>query len=294
MNIILAQWKESNIESGVKILQQKEDINSSKSQGCGISYCKHGRIREMLTKHSATCGGECTLQGETMHSGLAVVLSAVCSKCKQLFTINTSKRLTMNKSKKWAINVAAVLGQMSTGGGLARLNNALAMMDVPSMSKRLYTATERYLGDEMKQQLVAAMAETAKEEKEHAIANNMLHQDIPAVKVIVDGGWSKRSHKHSYNAKSGVAVIFGHYTKKLLFLGVRNKFCSVCAIAENKGQEPPQHKCYKNWNGSSPAMETDILCEGFRLSETQYGIRYLYVIGDGDSSVMANIRQSVS
>ena len=162
------------------------------------------------------------------------------------------------------------------------------------MSKRLYTATERYLGEEIKQQLVVAMAETAKEEREHAIVNDTFHQGIPAIKVTVDRGWSKRSHKHSYNAKSGVAVIFGNYTKKLLFLGVRNKFCSVCAVAENKGQEPPSHTCYKNWNGSSPAMETDILCEGFQLSESQYGIRYLYVVGDGDSSVMANIRQLVS
>ena len=57
-----------------------------------------------------------------------------------------------------------------------------------------------------------AMSEAAK--REHTMANNMLHQGVPAVKVIVDGGWSKRGHKHSYNAKSGVAVIlnFGHYT----------------------------------------------------------------------------------
>ena len=65
-------------------------------------------------------------------------------------------------------------------------------------------------------------------------------------------------------------------------------------LHQKKANKPQSHNCYKNWNGSSPAMETDILCEGFRLSESQYGIRYLYVIGDGDSSVMANIRQSVS
>ena len=29
----------------------------------------------------------------------------------------------------------------------------------------------------------------------------------PAITVVVDGGWSKRSHKHYYNAKSGVGVI---------------------------------------------------------------------------------------
>ena len=42
---------------------------------------------------------------------------------------------------------------------------------------------------------------------------------------------TKRSHKQSYNAKSGVAVIFWQKTKKLLFPAVRNKFCSVCKIA---------------------------------------------------------------
>ena len=111
-----------------------------------------------------------------------------------------------DKTKKWSVNVAAVLSQMSTGG-LSCLNNTLATMDVPGMTKRMYTATERYLGEEMKQQLIVAMSEAAKEEREHTMANNMLHQGVPAIKVIIDGGWSKRSHKHSYNAKSGVAVI---------------------------------------------------------------------------------------
>ena len=45
----------------------------------------------------------------------------------------------------------------------------------------------------------------------------------------VDGGWSKRSHKHSYNVKSGVAIIIGKETGKLLHIGVRNKFCHACA-----------------------------------------------------------------
>ena len=35
------------------------------------------------------------------------------------------------------------------------------------------------------------------------------HEGIPSVKVVVDGGWSMRMHKHTYNAKSGVAVILG-------------------------------------------------------------------------------------
>ena len=58
---------------------------------------------------------------------------------------------------------------------------------------------------------------------------------------VVDGGWGKQSHKHSCNAKSGVRVIFGAATKKLLFIGVRNKYCSVCAISDHNNLPHPSH-----------------------------------------------------
>ena len=44
------------------------------------------------------------------------------------------------------------------------------------------------------------------------------HEGVPAMTVIIDGGWSKMSHKHSYNAKSGVAIILGKETGKLLYM----------------------------------------------------------------------------
>ena len=40
-------------------------------------------------------------------------------------------------------------------------------------------------------------------------------------------------------------------------------------------------------------METDILVSGFNTAEEMHGVRYLRVIGDGDSSVMSNIQQHV-
>ena len=66
-------------------------------------------------------------------------------------------------------------------------------------------------------------------------------------------------------------------------------------MTQNKQQEPPQHRCYRgNWGGSSAAMESDILVEGFRSSEQAHGICYMRVIGDGDSSLMADLQQSVA
>ena len=103
----------------------------------------------------------------------------------------------------------------------------------------------------MHQLLTEKMIAAGEEENKLAMARGDFHQGIPAITVVVDGGWSKRSHKHSYNAKSGVAVIFGQCTKKLLFLGVRNKYCAVCSVAENQNTSTPHHQCYCNWSGSS-------------------------------------------
>lgn len=54
------------------------------------------------------------------------------------------------------------------------------------------------------------MVKAGREEKKLAITKNDMFEGVPAIGVTVDGGWSKRSHKHSYNAKSGVAVIIGN------------------------------------------------------------------------------------
>ena len=58
------------------------------------------------------------------------------------------------------------------------------------------------------------MQQAGAEEKAIAISNDKYHQGIPAIIVIIDGGWSKHSHKHSYSAKSGVGIIIEEETKK--------------------------------------------------------------------------------
>ena len=133
------------------------------------------------------------------------------------------------------------------------------------------------------------MKEAAEEGKNNAIERWSFHVGVPGIAVIVDGGWSKRSHKHSYNAKSGAAIIIGAHIGKLLHIGIRNKYCSVCAQTNKCNEEPRQHDCYKNWDGPSSSMETDILVRGFKEAETKYGLCYTRFTGDGDSLVHANL-----
>ena len=161
---------------------------------------------------------------------------------------------------------------MTTGGGHARLAEIMAVLGVPVMTKKTFIATEQAIDDIWWQSLNESMKEAAEEEKNLAVAKNSYHDGVPAISVIVDAGWSKRSHKHSYNAKSGVGIVTGLETKKLLHVGVRNKFCSICGRAESEGKKPTEHYCHKNWDGPSSSMESNIIVEAFQQSESKYGL----------------------
>uniref|UniRef100_A0A6P7GEL7 Uncharacterized protein LOC114341435 n=1 Tax=Diabrotica virgifera virgifera TaxID=50390 RepID=A0A6P7GEL7_DIAVI len=111
--------------------------------------------------------------------------------------------------------------------------------------------------------------------------------------VVVDGGWSHRSYGHKYTSTSEISCIIGVHTKKLLFVRIRNTYCGICAINERKQTTTSTHTCYKNWTGSSPAMEADIRIEGFLKSESIHNLQYRTFIGDGDSSVHSKILEKV-
>ena len=155
--------------------------------------------------------------------------------------------------QRWEINLAGVWGQMSTGGGYNTLAETMAVLEVPVMSKRSFMHTERQIGEWWGEELQKSIGEAGIEEKRLAIERGDYHQGVPAITVTVDGGWSKRSHKHSYNALSGVGIIVGKETAKILHIGVRNKHYTVCAQSEkSQDSETPStrkcHICYKNWS----------------------------------------------
>ncbi|XP_054276401.1 uncharacterized protein LOC128995415 [Macrosteles quadrilineatus] len=90
------------------------------------------------------------------------------------------------------------------------------------------------------------------------ILNNDDLPDAGRETITIRRNDSLDSDKTNYNALSGVACIMGYKTKKVLFVGVRNSYCSICARAEYKQIQPAEHVCYKNWTKSSTAMEADI------------------------------------
>ena len=194
-----------------------------------------------LTSHASHCGGNVKLIGE-QRNGLASILNSSCSKCGDCIQFETSPKVKGPSGyKRWESNLAAVWGQMTIGGGYTHLKDTMSVLGIPAISKTSFIRTERDIGDLWEREMEKAMLDAGKEEKRLAEERGDLHHGVPAITVIVDGGWSKRSHKHSYNAKSGVGIIIGEKTSKILHSGVRNKYCSACT----QGISPEKHRCFK-------------------------------------------------
>ena len=231
------------------------------------------------------------LVGVKDKQGLCSIVTSRCTGCLKEFQFATSSRARgLSGGQYWECNLAAVWGQMATGGGHAPLTESMAILGIPSLTKKTFMAIEKRIGDWWRTLFNESMKQAGEEEKAIALSKDSRY-DIPRITVIVDGGWSKRAHKHSYNAKSGVGIIIGKETGKILFMGVRNKYCTICHNAS--GGTIPEHTCFLNWDQSSSAMETDIIVEGFCQSETQHGLHYTEFIGDGDSSVHPTLVRKV-
>lgn len=221
-----------------------------------------------------------------VRNGFSSVFSVECELCKfqsKIYTCDENNPEMMN------INFSAVAGIMGIGSGYSHLNEVFTALDVPCMRAETYKKTQAEVSFSIKNNTLEKMKEAAEEEKKIAIENGDVGKDgKPEITVVCDGTWAKRSYKTNYNSLSGAAAIIGYKTKKILYLGVKNKFCMACA----KGSATDTHLCFRNWNGSSTAMEAEILAEGFKCSEDMYGIRYTKFIADGDSSTYKKILET--
>lgn len=87
-------------------------------------------------------------------------------------------------------------------------------------------------------------------------------------------------------------AILGFNTKKVLFISVKNKYCTICAFSERLKTPLKIHSCPKNWDNSSTSMEAAAIVEGFCKSEELYGVRFSKLVADGDSSVYKKILEA--
>ena len=129
--------------------------------------CDEARAAVLENKPAVTIEGESKM-------GLASILGIKCSGCNKIMSLRSANKVKCAKgSRKWECNIAAVWGQMATGGGHNKLKETLSILGVPSMSQKSFIETERDIGEWWKNQLEESMKEAGREERTLAIENRL-------------------------------------------------------------------------------------------------------------------------
>jgi len=184
------------------------------------------------------------------------------------------------ESDQLDINTAAVATTITAGIGYSSLEEICTGMNISCMSEKTYIKYRENVIDDYEKTAMQNMKKAAEEEKQLALEKNETINGIPYITVVADGSWMKRSYGSNYDSPCGVGAIIGYNTKKILFVGIRNKYCAICDVAERKSCEPKAHKCYKNFdsNASSTRMESDAIVEGFKNSLEMHGLIYKVIV----------------
>jgi|GEM_PF-5236594 len=239
--------------------------------------------------HARVCEEKICFRYETW-VGLVCYFTYSCEKCKYAFKV-----VSDHCDSSLPVNEAAVWGIIKGGGGYNSLFDFFKILDIPPLSYVLYKRAEYKIHDFFENSLEKTIKQNGLEEMELALQDpaTIYYDGTPGITVTCDGGWGKRSYGHSYTSLSGCAVIIGNRTGKILHLGTRNKYCTICDRQQPKNQKQKKHTCFKNHNGTSSNMETDIIVEGFLSSQKTHNLIYNKMLGDQDSSCYATVKDAM-
>ena len=73
------------------------------------------------------------------------------------------------------VNIGAVLGQISTGGGGAQLEEQMSVIDLPSMRTQTFCILEKKLGGLFEEVVTSELLAAGQEEKRIAIEKGEYH-----------------------------------------------------------------------------------------------------------------------
>jgi hypothetical protein len=244
------------------------------------------------------CHGPIQLIDEKNIEGLSSSLIWRCSGCFQDISIPTSSFI--KASEKFAkpraeINILAVGAIEMIGKGFKGLDVILGHMDLPNMVHKTFDNTATFIGSYASTVVKETIKTAQLEEKSKLIAlgSKMDEHNNYKGEGVTDGGWQKRSYNHNGNSLSGVGVLIGKQTGKILDSEVLSVQCKVCEVAKRKKLEVKSHNCTALWTKSTKAMESEIAVRMWNRSE-EYGIHFDTQIGDEDSTTQSRLQNDVA
>lgn len=244
--------------------------------------------------HSQQCVGIlCPLQEDFQSMVSAIFLK--CNVCGTIYK-GSSEKPTSKKRLRLSVDWAI----LCSGGTYTQAHELFSFLDMPFMSRQSFIKDEVAMDDIFEKALEESTTKAVQEEKgavlkeleEQGLSNT--NKELIESCAALDGSWGQRSNGHRYNSASGCAAIMGIRTKKVCFIGCRNKRCIACSLNVQRAKKNLKlhtHKCYRNFKGASGGMEPDIIIDGFKKLQTK-GIKFTTVVTDGDSTTVSRLKNS--
>ncbi|VDI26963.1 Hypothetical predicted protein [Mytilus galloprovincialis] len=108
-----------------------------------------------------------------------------CTGCQKQFVLETSPKLKTEGSNHYDINVRATWGSLTSGNGLAQLNELMSTLDSPSMTQKLFSTIENEINHWWENMLEEDLKCGIEEEKRIAIENNRFHEGRSNLEKLV-------------------------------------------------------------------------------------------------------------
>lgn len=76
------------------------------------------------------------------------------------------------------------------------------------------------------------------------------------------------------------ATIISFRSNKILFFGIRNRYCCICEKAHALKLSTKDNKCFLNWDKAATGIEADGISEEFARSIELHGLKFNRLIGN--------------
>lgn len=244
--------------------------------------------------HSQNCMGILCPYQEDFQSMVSSVF-LMCNVCNKIYKGSSEK-----PSEKKRLRKCVDWGILCSGGTYTQAYELFSFLNMPFLSRQAFIKDENAMDDTLEAALEASTQMAIQKERKLILDEardrgaNLIDGEPIEITAALDGSWGQRSNGHRYNSASGCAAIVGTRSKKVCFVGCRNKRCIACDMnvrRNRKGLKQRAHKCYRNFKGASGGMEPEILIDGFEKLHKQ-GVKVTTVVTDGDSTTVARLKNN--
>lgn len=213
--------------------------------------------------------------------GLVIDLSLICEACD-----NSTKLSDPYSKEATVMNRSSVYAMRFAGGGLHSLEKFCGLMCLPPpVTDNFYAQHKAVITAAVMREALVSCKQAGVEL--HKLADKPVDECI-GIKVTCDGTWATRG----FTSQFGVVIVMSFETGKVLDFEILSKYCHQCKLHQDddktsaayiEWQEEHKNNCSKNYQGSSPAMESEGALTLWKRSEEQLNLQYTTLISDGDA-----------